>query len=99
MSMSTHIVGIRPADEKYHQMFRVLQTCREAGCNPPSEVVEFFDHDLDEEEPDPLGVTVVLDRGDGVSRYQDHDRPKEGYEVDLRKLDPTIKILRFYNSW
>jgi hypothetical protein len=97
MSMSTHVVGFKPADEKYAKMFAALEACRSAGVTPPPEVTEFFGGDP--EEADPHGVTVSLEGGKsaGITRWKGN--AAEGFEIDLRILDPSIKILRFYNSW
>lgn len=98
MGMSTHVVGIKPADEKYAQMHKILELCRTAKIDPPQAVKDFFGHYWkDSTQTDPSGVCVSLDKGSpGVTEWNDRDRG--GYEVDLRKLDPDIKILRFYNS-
>jgi hypothetical protein len=95
--MSTHVVGFKPADEKYRAMFAALEACRSAGVNPPPEVTEFFGGDP--EEADPHGVAVWLESGRsaGVTKWRSDSA--EGFEVDLRALDPSIKILRFVNSW
>jgi hypothetical protein len=97
--MSTHVVGFKPADEKYHLMFTALLACREAGVKPPPEVVDFFGGCP--EEANAEGVQVDLEGfqtlAAGVEKWS--AEYSDGFQVDLRKLDPAIKILRFYNSW
>lgn len=99
MSMSTHIVGFKPADDKFKRMLKVWQTCVEAGVSPPKEVDDFFGG----EKPDPTGVEIhfydykTSKWIDGIKKWSAD--MSEGLEVDLRKLDPDIKILRFINSY
>lgn len=93
MSMSMRVVGFRPADDTFRRMKAAWDACKAAGVMPPKEVTAFFNGD----EPDDAGVEVPLRRVAGVSEYKADMR--EGFEVDLRLLDPTIKIIRFYCSW
>lgn len=97
MGMSTHVVGIRPADGTFAKMANVWNACKAAGVPVPKAVTDFFDG----EGPEPGGVRVdVTHDGRGaVSVWKDAEDAREGYEVDLTKLDPTVKVLRFYNSW
>lgn len=93
MSMSTHVVGFRPPDEKWQKMKRAYYACQVAGVLIPSSITDFFDG----VEPDPLGVEVGILGHPCVSEYQKDGR--EGYEVDITILPPDVKIIRFYNSW
>ena len=96
MSMSTHVVGIKPPDAKFQKMYDAWKACEDAGVEIPAAVDKFFNG----ENPDPAGVIVDLDetkKGSGVTEY--HDEASQGFEVDLTKIDKNIKILRFYNSW
>ena len=91
MGMSTHVEGIIPADEKYMKMAKIYNDCEDLGVVPPEEVIDFFEGDR----PDPTGMSVSL--GDAASEYGAD--MQEGYEVDVRKLDPRVKIIRFTNSY
>jgi hypothetical protein len=96
MGMSTYVLGIRPADDTYRKMLAVWEACQSAKVKPPKEVADFFAN-ID---PDPAGVVVGLAQSSAVTKWQgEKNEAAEGFEVDLRKLDPTIKILRFVNSW
>ncbi len=94
MSMSTHVVGIIPPDEKFNQMKKVWDTCEEAGISIPDEVIDFFGN----ERPDVKGMTFYIGEGDtGISKCgNEHE---EGYEIDISKLDPKFKLIRVVNSW
>lgn len=89
MSMSTHIIGIKPPDERWKKMKAIWDACKEAGISVPREVSDFFDNCA----PDPAGVVVELTgrpwRGNAA----------DGFEIDLPELDPDIRTIRFYNSY
>lgn len=89
MSMSTHVVGFRPPDEKWQQMKKVWDACKAAGITIPREVIEFF-NDCD---PDPAGVEV------GILHSEWANNSSSGYEVDIRKLPKDVTVIRFFNSW
>lgn len=93
MSMSTHVVGIRPADDKWQKMKAVYDACMAAKTTVPKEVMAFFDH----EPPDKSGVRVEIEKLDCVTRYSDDMR--EGFEVDIKKLPADVTVIRFYNSY
>lgn len=92
MSMSTHVVGIKPPDDDWRKQKAVWDACEKASVPIPKKTLDFFDG----ENPDDAGVIVDLDMH-LVQKYKDDSR--EGYEVDVEKLPKDIKIIRFYNSW
>lgn len=92
MSMSTHVVGFRPADAKWNQMKTAYEACEAAGIPVPREVERFFD---DEPPGDRPGAEVSI-KG-ALCEWSDTYR--SGYEVDLTKLPPDVRILRFYNAY
>lgn len=91
MSISTHVVAFRPADERWQSMKAIYDVCCKADVTIPEEVLDFFDN----EPPDEAGVEVDID--EAVRGWSDDSR--EGFEVDLTKLPYGVKILRFYNSY
>ena len=92
MSMTTNVVGFRPADEQWGQMKAVWNCCKEAGVAPPKEVLDFFDF----EDPNGLpGMEVAL--GKSLTEYRSDGR--DGFEVDLTKLPPGVTIIRMYNTY
>ena len=93
MGMSTHVVGFRPPDEKFQKMKAVWEACEKAGVRPPREVDDFFKG----ERPDENGVVVPIERSICVREYKSDS--EEGFEVDVTKLPPDVKIVRFYNAW
>lgn len=93
MSMSSHIVGFRPPDAKWRKMKAAYEACDAAGLDIPDEVASFFNH----EAPDDSGVEVEIEDTKAVTEYSAEMR--EGYEVDLTKLPPDVKIIRFFNAY
>ncbi len=91
--MSTHIIGFRPPDEKWKKMKKIYDSCQEADIPVPKEVEEFFNY----EEPDASGIEVELEAQRAVTDYRTESRT--GFEVDISKLPPDVKILRFFNCW
>jgi len=93
MSMSSSVVGFKPPDAKFKEMLAIWKACEKANVDPPQAVVDFFN----DEDPDPSGVMVDIEKLPAVSEYS--DEMQEGFEVDIRKLPPDIKIIRFWNSF
>ncbi len=92
MGMSTHIIAFRPPDEKWQRMKLILDTCKQAEVQPPREVMEFFN----DEEPESEGVKIEI--REAVEEWNDDDM-QDGFQVNLDKLPPDIKFIRFYNSY
>lgn len=93
MSMSTHIKGFRPPDNKWKRMKEVWETCKIAEIDPPAEVYAFFES----VEPDENGVEVELEKTVCCKEWSDEYR--QGFEIFIEKLPEDVKIIRFYNSW
>lgn len=91
MSMSTHVIGFHPPDEKWQKMKIIWDACVNADVSIPKEVMEFFG----DEDPDDAGVEVDLD--DALENF--NELGKSGFDVILSKLPGSIDRLRFYNSW
>lgn len=92
MSMSTHIVGFRPPDKKWNKMKEIWIACESEDVPIPEEVSAFFDHEPPGDRP---GSEV--DIGKSIRKWSDDSR--QGFEVELAKLPPDVKVLRFYNAW
>jgi hypothetical protein len=93
MSMSTHVCGFKPPDEKWRKMKAVWDSCVAAGLPLPDGVEKFFEYCG----PDESGVRVEIEKNAAVNKYQGN--ASSGFEVDLTKLDPDVKIIRFWNGW
>jgi hypothetical protein len=100
MSMSTHVTGIRPPDEKFKKMLAVWQACEAAGIEVPDEVDDFFNG----EKPDPKGVQVDLtppngraNNWDGSVRVYAADGC-QGFDIALQSLlDQGFVLVRVHN--
>jgi hypothetical protein len=93
MSMSTHVVGFKPPDDKWKKMKAIWDSCEEAGIEPPKAVSKFFE----DTPPDESGVEIELEEHDCVSEYNDDSC--NGFEIDVKKLPPDVTVIRFYNSY
>ena len=91
MSMSTHVVGFRPPDERFRQMMGIYQQCKAAKIQVPEEVWEFFGGN----HPDENGMEVEIKE---AVREWSADM-SDGLEVDLTKLPKGLTVLRFFNSY
>ncbi len=93
MGMSSSVVLLRSKDDPTYQKFlAVLNTCKEAGINPPDEVDEYFGGDgIDNDPENPL----VID----FEPREWSDEMQEGFEIDLDKIPNGVKTIRFYNSY
>lgn len=94
MSMSTHVYGIAPPDDTWKKMKKVVEACEAAGIEYPPEVSEFFNG----ERPDEKGVIMDIEQSGAATEWNDEDMC-QGYEIDITKLDPKIKIIRVVNCW
>ncbi len=92
MSMSTHVVGFIPPDEKYKARLAAFDACEDAGVEPPAELYH------NGERPDDTGAEVEIEDTEAVSEWTD-DNGSAGFEVDLTKLPKDVKVIRFYNNW
>lgn len=92
MGMSTWVMGFIPPDAKWNQMREVYNACRSAKVPVPKEVDEFF-YGVDPN--DSLGREVEIK--EAVREYT--AEAVDGREVDLSKLPPEVKFVRFYNGW
>jgi len=93
MSMSTHVIGFHPPNDKWKQMKAIWDSCVSAGVDVPGEVYDFFDG----ESPDERGVEFDLKDAGVATEWE--DRHRQGYELEIAKLPPNITHIRFYNSW
>ena len=94
MGMSTHIIGFRPADEKWKAMKAAYEACEAAGVSPPDEVAEFF---CDEPPGDRPGMEVDIEDSDAIREWSIDSM--SGYEIDLTKIQRDVSVIRVYNAW
>lgn len=93
MSMSTHVIGIRPPDAEYKKKLAAYMACEAAGVPIPDALDEYFNN----EPPGMDGVEIDIEDLDGVEEYNDDMR--QGFTVDIKKLPEGVSIIRFYNSY
>lgn len=91
MNMSTTVLGFRPPDARWWALKEVWDSCAAADVEPPRAVVEFFGF----APPDTSGVDINIQAA--VEQWSTDS--SSGFVVDLSKLPPDIRFLRFQNSW
>lgn len=101
MSATYYVTGLRDRSSADHQKrAAVLQACREAGVELPKELEEYFKvkgRYLKYVSPDDA-VAVDLQETGSAKKWHDPDKGN-GFEVDLSKLPPGVKTIRFYIQW
>lgn len=92
MSIGLFVVGFRPPDDGWRKMKAVYDACVAAGVDVPAVVAKFFGHTR----PDPAGVEVGLEKHECCRKFSDSDLGYGGFEIDITKLPPGVKIVRFF---
>jgi len=92
MSMTTYVVGYKPADSKWNKFKKLWDQCVEAGVTPPQEVIDYFDDEYPGDKP---GMEVDVSKA--AEEYFTDD--VSGYEVNIDKLPKDVKIIRFIISY
>lgn len=107
MSMSSHVVGFIPPDDEWKKKKAAWDACKSAGVEPPLELCKFFGDSTPDNNGREIDLTPYGQYGsvrkneatDCAKHWWGNDHGSEGFEVDLAKLPPNVKILRFYNSY
>ncbi len=94
MSMSMHVLAVKPADDEYKRKAAAYRACDAARVPVPQELVDFFDG----AEPDDTGMTQSIN-GKHESCESWVDASSQGFQVNVTKLPPGTRFVRFYCSW
>lgn len=105
MGMSTHVKGIRDLSHPNMQKhLKVVEACIDAGVPVPEDTKKFFgptDEDPDNLAPGNFDSFLCeiesTDLGEAARDWK--NEYEEGIEVEVAKLPPEVKVIRFYNSW
>ncbi len=101
--MSTYVYGVKPQDAEWLKMKAAYESCKAAGVAVPQKVLDYFDFDDYEEEDitdEGLVVTLANYNGSQDKAVTPHrEEMQDGFVVDLTKLDPEIKTIKFINSY
>lgn len=93
MSESFHAYAIQELDEESQNMSDIWHACVRAKVDVPDEVIDFFGS----QGPHDKGRPVSLDSHECCNNYSDD--MKTGLEIDIEKLPPNVKIIRFFVSY
>lgn len=93
MSSSMHVVGFKPADDRWQKMKAVWDACSAAKVAAPTAVTLFFNG----EDPSDEGVEVSIEKHKCCKKYSEEMR--EGFDINLADLPADVKVLRFYTSY
>lgn len=101
MGMSTHVVGLRSADNsQYRRMIGVVEACAEADVPLPDLVQRYFGSEAEGAPADwvlehhleaPLEVELPSKEWGNQS--------SAGVEVAVSDIPSGVTTIRFYNSW
>ncbi len=94
--MSSHVMGLKPVDEKWRKMYAAYKACEEASIDPPKKVLDFFEG-VEFDSIETTGIEVDLEETDCCKEYSGN--MKDGFEIEVAKLPKDVKIIRFYNSY
>ena len=88
---SLAVVGFRPPDAEHETMRQAWLALVDAGLPVPTQLDEYFDY----QHPEETGTEIDLEEwGEGECFTE----IKAGFEIDVTKLPPGIKIIRVYDS-
>lgn len=88
MGMSTHVIGLKPPNDKHKKMLEVYKNCRDLNIVVPEEVkIYFYQCEPREEE-------VTID----IPNKEWSENTSQVIEINLDEIDKDIRIIRFYNS-
>jgi hypothetical protein len=99
MGMSTHLIALRDMDGEFAKMLKAKLFCDENRLSYPAEVEAYFQGMADESESLLCNEFLEVDIRVAVTEWRDNGASREGYEVEIAKLPPEVKTIRFYNSW
>ena len=93
MGMSTSVLLLKDRNDlEYKKNLKVLLACKDAGVELPKEIDDYFGGDgLDNDPEYPLQIKFI------PTDY--NAECEEGYEIDVSKLPPGTKTIRFVNSY
>ncbi len=89
MSGTMHVCGFVPPDAIWKKMKVAYEACIAAGVSVPQQVEKFFGG----VPPNDLGLEIT------IPHYAYREGMNEGYQVEIAKLPPEVKCIRFWMSY
>ncbi len=91
MGMNTYIKGFEPPDTEWKAKKAAYDACETAAIPIPIELELYFGHKLPDDHGRDIDITMATTPWEADMQ--------EGFEIEIAKLPPNVKIIRFYNSW
>ena len=93
MGMSTYVYGIKAPSARHKTMAQIRDACKALGIDEPLEVERYFENQY--------GTDASGERMDlPADSYADWSAEMQnGYQVEVAKLPPEVKYVRFVNSY
>jgi hypothetical protein len=92
MGMSLVVKGYIPPDADYMRKANAWRACKEAGVEAPKELLRLFDG----REPQAAGMEIDITVA--VTECRPHESA-EGFDIELARLPPGVRVIRVYSSW
>ena len=89
--MTTRVIGFQPPDNEWKTKKAAYDACEAASIPIPEELYTYFNHEPPNDHGREIDITQATTPW--------HDDMREGIEIEIAKLPPNIKIIRFINSW
>jgi hypothetical protein len=89
--MSTSVVGFCPPDAEWMAKKAAYDACVAANVDVPTELERFFNFT----KPDDAGREIDIKQA--TRKYT--AEMESGIEIELAKLSPNVKCIRFVNSY
>jgi len=91
MSHHLNINGFTEPSTEWLEMKAAYDACDKAGVRIPEEVQQYFHYEPPKHPGQPIDITKAVTpyRGD----------MEEGFDVDISKLPPNVKLVRFHVSY
>lgn len=96
MGISSRIVGVRDLDGQFQKMIKVKLACEEAGVPYPQQVRDYF---LCPEESEYCLRREMEEFNIDYAVSQTCKDARDIFEVDLSRLSPEVKAVRFTNFY
>ena len=97
--MSTSMIAVRNMDGEFKKMMNLKKICDENEVSYPEEVQDYFGDCASWDEKSIEKEMLELELIEGVEFNFLKEDMVEGFTVNVEKLRPEVKHIKFKNSW